>query len=75
MFCFAQEELASLKDKLEQKEAEIKRLQEKLQVNGEGVDINDRGKINGEKSFRPPKPWLILRLSVVHDFGLFYTGP
>nr|XP_020665705.1 liprin-beta-1 isoform X7 [Pogona vitticeps] len=38
------EELASLKDKLEQKEAEIKRLQEKLvhQVNGEGVDINDR---------------------------------
>ncbi|KAJ7329536.1 hypothetical protein JRQ81_015710 [Phrynocephalus forsythii] len=38
------EELASLKDKLEQKEAEIKRLQEKLvlQVNGEGIDINDR---------------------------------
>ncbi|XP_062990314.1 liprin-beta-1 isoform X1 [Elgaria multicarinata webbii] len=38
------EELASLKDKLEQKEAEIKRLQEKLvlQVKGEGVDINDR---------------------------------
>ncbi|XP_053114640.1 liprin-beta-1 isoform X3 [Hemicordylus capensis] len=38
------EELASLKDKLEQKEAEIKRLQEKLvhQVKGESVDINDR---------------------------------
>ncbi|XP_044279073.1 liprin-beta-1 isoform X4 [Varanus komodoensis] len=38
------EELSSLKDKLEQKEAEIKRLQEKLvlQVKGEGTDINDR---------------------------------
>uniref|UniRef100_A0A8D0C1I2 PPFIA binding protein 1 n=1 Tax=Salvator merianae TaxID=96440 RepID=A0A8D0C1I2_SALMN len=38
------EELASLKDKLEQKEAEIKRLQEKLvhQVKGEGIDISDR---------------------------------
>ncbi|XP_061438172.1 liprin-beta-1 isoform X14 [Rhineura floridana] len=38
------EELASLKDKLEQKEAEIKRLQEKLvhQVKGEEIDINDR---------------------------------
>ncbi|XP_042323089.1 liprin-beta-1 isoform X3 [Sceloporus undulatus] len=38
------EELASLKDKLEQKEGEIKRLQERLvhQGKGEGVDINDR---------------------------------
>ncbi|KAH0616455.1 hypothetical protein JD844_027559 [Phrynosoma platyrhinos] len=38
------EELASLKDKLEQKEGEIKCLQEKLvhQGKGEGVDINDR---------------------------------
>ncbi|XP_077193992.1 liprin-beta-1 isoform X1 [Paroedura picta] len=38
------EELASLKDKLEQKEAEIKRLQEKLvhQVRGEEVDLSDR---------------------------------
>ncbi|XP_015284930.1 PREDICTED: liprin-beta-1 [Gekko japonicus] len=38
------EELASLKDKLEQKEAEIKRLQEKLvhQVKGEEVDLSDR---------------------------------
>uniref|UniRef100_A0A8D0HJ37 PPFIA binding protein 1 n=1 Tax=Sphenodon punctatus TaxID=8508 RepID=A0A8D0HJ37_SPHPU len=35
------EELANLKDKLEQKEAEVKRLQEKLvcQMKGEGVDI------------------------------------
>uniref|UniRef100_A0A670J2N9 Liprin-beta-1/2 coiled-coil domain-containing protein n=1 Tax=Podarcis muralis TaxID=64176 RepID=A0A670J2N9_PODMU len=40
------EELSSLKDKLEQKEAEIKQLQERLahQVKGDGVDINDRGK-------------------------------
>ncbi|XP_062837834.1 liprin-beta-1 isoform X15 [Anolis carolinensis] len=38
------EELASLKDKLEQKEAEIKCLQEKLvhPVKGEVLDINDR---------------------------------
>ncbi|XP_077791851.1 liprin-beta-1 isoform X18 [Podarcis muralis] len=38
------EELSSLKDKLEQKEAEIKQLQERLahQVKGDGVDINDR---------------------------------
>ncbi|XP_066489165.1 liprin-beta-1 isoform X2 [Tiliqua scincoides] len=38
------EELASLKDKLEQKEAEIKRLHEKLvhQVKGDMVDINDK---------------------------------
>ncbi|KAJ6666359.1 hypothetical protein lerEdw1_000632, partial [Lerista edwardsae] len=38
------EEIASLKDKLEQKEAEIRRLHEKLvhQVKGEAVDINDR---------------------------------
>ncbi|CAI5785124.1 liprin-beta-1 isoform X9 [Podarcis lilfordi] len=38
------EELSSLKDKLEQKETEIKQLQERLahQVKGDGVDINDR---------------------------------
>nr|XP_034968633.1 liprin-beta-1 isoform X14 [Zootoca vivipara] len=38
------EELASLKDKLDQKEAEIKQLQERLahQVKADGVDINDR---------------------------------
>ncbi|XP_048355876.1 liprin-beta-1 isoform X13 [Sphaerodactylus townsendi] len=38
------EELASLKDKLEQKEAEIKRLQETLihQIKGEEADLNDR---------------------------------
>ncbi|XP_074023502.1 liprin-beta-1 [Numenius arquata] len=38
------DELAALKDKLEQKEAEVKRLQEKLvcKLKGEGVEILDR---------------------------------
>ncbi|XP_009877993.1 PREDICTED: liprin-beta-1-like isoform X3 [Charadrius vociferus] len=38
------DELASLKDKLEQKEAEVKRLQEKLvcKLKGEGIEILDR---------------------------------
>ncbi|NWR60010.1 LIPB1 protein, partial [Bucorvus abyssinicus] len=38
------EELAALKDKLEQKEAEVKRLQEKLvcKLKGEGIEILDR---------------------------------
>ncbi|NXN34241.1 LIPB1 protein, partial [Nycticryphes semicollaris] len=40
-----QDELAALKDKLEQKEAEVKRLQEKLvcKLKGEGIEILDRG--------------------------------
>lgn len=35
-----------MKDKLEQKEAEVKRLQEKLvcKLKGEGIEILDRGK-------------------------------
>ncbi|NXR15154.1 LIPB1 protein, partial [Semnornis frantzii] len=41
-----QDELTALKEKLEQKEAEVKRLQEKLvcKLKGEGVEILDRGK-------------------------------
>lgn len=52
-FVFVQEALASLKDELEQKEAEIKRLQEKLayHVKGEGPDINDRGKAECQSLF------------------------
>lgn len=44
-----QEELAALKDKLEQKEAEVKRLQEKLvcKLKGEGMELLDRGKKMG----------------------------
>ncbi|NXG62625.1 LIPB1 protein, partial [Hemiprocne comata] len=44
-----QDELAALKDKLEQKEAEVKRLQEKLvcKLKGEGIEILDRGKKGG----------------------------
>ncbi|NXX53936.1 LIPB1 protein, partial [Scopus umbretta] len=44
-----QDELAALKDKLEQKEAEVKRLQEKLvcKLKGEGIEILDRGKKKG----------------------------
>lgn len=44
--CLLQDELAALKDKLEQKEAEVKRLQEKLvcKLKGEGIEILDRGK-------------------------------
>uniref|UniRef100_A0A7M4EA61 PPFIA binding protein 1 n=1 Tax=Crocodylus porosus TaxID=8502 RepID=A0A7M4EA61_CROPO len=40
------DELATLKEQLEEKEAEVKRLQEKLvcKMKGEGVDIIDRGK-------------------------------
>uniref|UniRef100_A0A8B9I4T1 PPFIA binding protein 1 n=1 Tax=Anser brachyrhynchus TaxID=132585 RepID=A0A8B9I4T1_9AVES len=39
------DELAALKEKLEQKEAEVKRLQEKLvcKLKGEGIEILDRG--------------------------------
>lgn len=40
----AQEELLSLKEKLEQKESEIKQLQEKLVLQGRDVDLNDKGK-------------------------------
>lgn len=49
---FAQEEVASLKDKLEQKEAEIRRLQEKLvqEVKGEEGDFPGRG----ERRWQPP---------------------
>lgn len=38
-----------MKDKLEQKEAEVKRLQEKLvcKLKGEGIEILDRGKKEG----------------------------
>ncbi|NWH57619.1 LIPB1 protein, partial [Geococcyx californianus] len=44
-----QDELAALKDKLELKEAEVKRLQEKLvcKLKGEGIEILDRGKKKG----------------------------
>lgn len=44
-----QDELTALKDKLEQKEAEVKRLQEKLvcKLKGEGIEILDRGKKKG----------------------------
>ncbi|KFV98640.1 Liprin-beta-1, partial [Eurypyga helias] len=44
-----QDELAALKDKLEQKEVEVKRLQEKLvcKLKGEGIEILDRGKEKG----------------------------
>ncbi|NWI64495.1 LIPB1 protein, partial [Todus mexicanus] len=44
-----QDELAALKDKLEQKETEVKRLQEKLvcKLKGEGIEILDRGKKGG----------------------------
>uniref|UniRef100_A0A8C2YDS3 PPFIA binding protein 1 n=1 Tax=Coturnix japonica TaxID=93934 RepID=A0A8C2YDS3_COTJA len=40
------DELSALKEKLEQKEAEVKRLQEKLvcKLKGEGIEILDRGK-------------------------------
>jgi len=46
IFCLLQEELAALKDRLEQKEAEVNRLQEKLvcKMKGEGIEILDRGK-------------------------------
>lgn len=45
-----QDELTALKDKLEQKEAEVKRLQEKLvcKLKGEGIEILDRGKKKGD---------------------------
>lgn len=44
-----QDELSALKDKLEQKEAEVKRLHEKLvcKLKGEGIEILDRGKKKG----------------------------
>uniref|UniRef100_A0A8B9BTA1 PPFIA binding protein 1 n=1 Tax=Anser brachyrhynchus TaxID=132585 RepID=A0A8B9BTA1_9AVES len=44
------DELAALKEKLEQKEAEVKRLQEKLvcKLKGEGIEILDRGKTKGD---------------------------
>lgn len=44
-----QDELSALKDKLEQKEAEVKRLHEKLvsKLKGEGIEILDRGKKEG----------------------------
>uniref|UniRef100_A0A8C3IMV6 PPFIA binding protein 1 n=1 Tax=Chrysemys picta bellii TaxID=8478 RepID=A0A8C3IMV6_CHRPI len=43
------DELASLKEKLEQKEAEVRKLQEKLvcKMKGEEVEITDRGKNKG----------------------------
>uniref|UniRef100_A0A8C3TYC9 PPFIA binding protein 1 n=1 Tax=Catharus ustulatus TaxID=91951 RepID=A0A8C3TYC9_CATUS len=43
------DELSALKDKLEQKEAEVKRLHEKLvcKLKGEGIEILDRGKKQG----------------------------
>lgn len=43
---FAQEELASVKDTLQQKESEIKQLQEKLvhHMKGEEMNLKDRGK-------------------------------
>lgn len=46
ILCLLQDELAALKDKLEQKEGEVKRLQEKLvcKLKGEGIEILDRGK-------------------------------
>lgn len=49
ILCLLQDELAALKDKLEQKEAEVKRLQEKLvcKLKGEGIEILDRGKKKG----------------------------
>uniref|UniRef100_A0A8C0FQ94 PPFIA binding protein 1 n=1 Tax=Bubo bubo TaxID=30461 RepID=A0A8C0FQ94_BUBBB len=44
------DELSALKDKLEQKEVEVKRLQEKLvcKLKGEGIEILDRGKKKGD---------------------------
>lgn len=49
ILCLLQDELAALKEKLEQKEAEVKRLQEKLvcKLKGEGIEILDRGKTKG----------------------------
>lgn len=53
ILCLLQDELSALKEKLEQKEAEVKRLQEKLvcKLKGEGIEILDRGK-NMEGSLR-----------------------
>lgn len=52
-----QDELSALKDKLEQKEAEVKRLHEKLvcKLKGEGIEILDRGKTSKALSPCPPQ--------------------
>jgi len=61
ILCLLQDELSALKEKLEQKEAEVKRLQEKLvcKLKGEGIEILDRGK-NMEGSLRAVQRHLVL---------------
>ncbi|XP_030664921.1 liprin-beta-1-like isoform X5 [Nomascus leucogenys] len=52
------DELASLKEQLEEKESEVKRLQEKLvcKMKGEGIEIVDRVLVSKKERQNPARP-------------------